>query len=33
MRDNSVNYVEKIMIKYEMILENILKNVFKVVWW
>lgn len=31
MIDNSVNQVEKTITKYEMILENIPKNVFKVV--
>lgn len=31
MIDNSVNQVEKTIPKYEMILENIPKNVFKVV--
>lgn len=30
---SSVNQVEKTITKYEMILENIPKNVFKVVWW
>lgn len=31
MIDNSVNQVEKTITKYEMILENMPKNVFKVV--
>lgn len=31
MIDNNVNQVEKTITKYEMILENIPKNVFKVV--